>query len=301
MEMNQIRYAVMVARELHFTRAAVACNVSQPALTKAIQKLEDELGGPLFFRERERTRLTELGRLVLPSLARALAAATEARQQADAFRQRETSPLRIGLELSVPAPLLTPSLNALLRHSADIEVSLQQDAQTRICDGMLAGDLDLGVMVACDPANDRLHQWPLFEERYFVACLPEHRFRGLDHIPLWGLAEECLLVARDPACPMRRAIDALFGRHGLRPRREFRVATYEQMSEMALAGIGVFVAAERTPLPAPLIRRPIMPDPGERRILIAVPAGRPLGPTPGLFLKLMRARSWAPDEARSAS
>jgi DNA-binding transcriptional LysR family regulator len=59
MEMNQIRYFLAVAKDLHFTRAAVACNVSQPALTRAIQKLEEEFGGPLFHRERALTQLTE--------------------------------------------------------------------------------------------------------------------------------------------------------------------------------------------------------------------------------------------------
>lgn len=58
MEMNQIRYFLAVAKELHFTRAAASCNVSQPALTKAIQKLEEEFGGALFFRERSTTQLT---------------------------------------------------------------------------------------------------------------------------------------------------------------------------------------------------------------------------------------------------
>jgi len=99
MEMNQIRYFLAVAKELHFTRAAAACNVSQPALTKAIQKLEEELGGPLFFRERATTQLTELGRLTLPPLERAWRAAREAKEQAETFQRRASSPLRIGVEL----------------------------------------------------------------------------------------------------------------------------------------------------------------------------------------------------------
>ena len=64
MEMHQVRYFLAAARLLNFTRAAIECHVSQPSLTKAIQKLEDEFGAPLFRRERARTHLTELGKAI---------------------------------------------------------------------------------------------------------------------------------------------------------------------------------------------------------------------------------------------
>ena len=64
MEMHQVRYFLAVARDLHFTRASENCNVSQPSLSRAIKLLEEELGGALFHRERDRTHPTELGRMV---------------------------------------------------------------------------------------------------------------------------------------------------------------------------------------------------------------------------------------------
>ena len=60
MEMHQIRYFLAVAQTLNFTRAAEQCNVSQPALTRAIQQLEDELAGPLIRREGKLSHLTDL-------------------------------------------------------------------------------------------------------------------------------------------------------------------------------------------------------------------------------------------------
>ena len=68
MEMQQVRYFLALSRTLNFTRAAEQSNVSQPALTRAIQQLEHELGGPLFHRERAKTHLSELGRIMLPYL-----------------------------------------------------------------------------------------------------------------------------------------------------------------------------------------------------------------------------------------
>ncbi len=71
MEMHQISYFLAVARTLNFTRAAEECHVAQPSLSRAVRKLEEELGGDLFRRERGRTHLTELGRTMLPFLGQA--------------------------------------------------------------------------------------------------------------------------------------------------------------------------------------------------------------------------------------
>jgi DNA-binding transcriptional LysR family regulator len=68
MEMHQVRYFLAVATELNFTRAFETCHVSQPSLTRAIKLLEEELGGPLFHRERANTHLTELGLMTRPHL-----------------------------------------------------------------------------------------------------------------------------------------------------------------------------------------------------------------------------------------
>lgn len=71
MEMNQIRYFLAVCEHRNFTHAASASNVSQPSLTTAIKKLEDELGGDLFVRDRAGCRLTTLGKLMQPRLQKA--------------------------------------------------------------------------------------------------------------------------------------------------------------------------------------------------------------------------------------
>ena len=73
MEMQQIRYFLALCEERNFTRAAERCNVAQPSLTRAIKMLDEELGGPLFHRERAATHLSELGRLVTPHLEQVFA------------------------------------------------------------------------------------------------------------------------------------------------------------------------------------------------------------------------------------
>ena len=292
MEMSQIRYFLAVARELHFTRAAAACNVSQPALTKAIQKLEEEFGGLLFFREKNATTLSELGQLMRPSLERALMAATEAKLQADAFKRRETSPLRIGIELSLAAPLLRPALSAIARHCADVDLLLVQESQADICTRMLAGTLDVAILVEDEILSEKLHRWPLFDERYVVAFDCGHAFHASDTVNVRQLEAECILMLQRVECPARRAVLAFLKQNNITPRREHLVSNQEQIAELLLASFGVHLAGEHMPLPDAVSTRALEPDPGRRRILLATPAGRPLGPTLGVFLKLMRSQGW---------
>ena len=81
----------ILAEELNFTRAAEECNVAQPSLTRAVQKLEEELGGLLLHRERQHTHVTELGRMMLPHLERTFAAAQAAKELARGVRKGETA------------------------------------------------------------------------------------------------------------------------------------------------------------------------------------------------------------------
>jgi len=92
MEMQQVRYFVSVAQTLNFTRAAEACHVTQPALTRAIKALEAELGGDLIRREGRATQLTDLGRQMLPLLRQCYESALSAKSVARSVASGETSP-----------------------------------------------------------------------------------------------------------------------------------------------------------------------------------------------------------------
>src|SRR5215469_793390 len=86
MELHQVRYLLAVCETLNFTRAAEQCHVSQPALSRAIQQLEAELGGELFRRERRLTHITDLGRAVLPALRQCYESSLSAGELARSYR-----------------------------------------------------------------------------------------------------------------------------------------------------------------------------------------------------------------------
>ena len=113
MEMHQVRYFLAVAQELNFSRAAEKCNVSQPSLSRAIQQLEGELGGPLFHRERHLTHLTELGEMVRPHLETVYEAAVKAKRLSQDLSQQKRVPLKLGIMSTISPDEIVDLIAAL--------------------------------------------------------------------------------------------------------------------------------------------------------------------------------------------
>src|SRR3954470_17721806 len=132
LQLYQVRYFLAVARTLNFTRAAEQCNVTQPALTKAVHKLEQQLGGTFIHRERHLTQLTELGKMILPMLEKIFAATEAVRFQAQGYQNKTIAPLRIGLVPSVSAALITELLLELARIIPDLRVDMREADEHRI-------------------------------------------------------------------------------------------------------------------------------------------------------------------------
>ena len=113
MEMHQIRYFLALSETLNFTRAAERCNVTQPTLTAAIRRLEEELGGPLFHRERNRSHLTELGRLMRPHFERIHTSTEAARSDAMDLTDLGKASLRLGVMCTIGPSRLIGLVNRL--------------------------------------------------------------------------------------------------------------------------------------------------------------------------------------------
>src|SRR5262245_13969531 len=139
MEMQQVRYFVALARELNFTRAAEACNVSQPALTRAIQSLEEEFGGPLFHRDKTQTQISELGRMMLPHIQDMLAQTEAAKEQAKKFKQVGNSELKLGAMCTIAAWVLADLLVKFREAFPAVTLNLKDYDSTILIEGLLKG------------------------------------------------------------------------------------------------------------------------------------------------------------------
>jgi DNA-binding transcriptional LysR family regulator len=280
MELHQVRYFLALAQSLNFTRAAEACNVTQPALTKAIQRLEAELGGPLLLRERSLTRLTPLGEAMLPLLEASYQAAEAARAQAASFGRDEVTPLRIGLTCSLSAGLLAPVLDELTPLFQHLELTIERAAAELLCERLREGTLDVAVMRAPGRLPERLHRWTLYDERLVLLMPAGHGLAAMDPVPASALAG-LSLIGRDDE------LDSMIGPCGA---RRHRAGDEASVQALVALGLGCAVAGARTALAPGLVARPL--DLPAHPIVLATVAGRPYGAAVDGFVRLARARSW---------
>src|SRR6185312_11938131 len=189
MELHQVRYFLAVASTLNFTRAAEQCNVTQPALTKGVQKLEQELGGQLIYRERQLTQLTDLGKEVVPMLERTLASAEAVRRRAQEFKRKEVAPLKIGLAPSISASLVLDPIAEIAKFVPGLHVELHEGAAEKLVDLLLEGEINAAMVGDVQDMPARIDDWSLFEERYVAVLAPTHRLANRPSIGIDDLRE----------------------------------------------------------------------------------------------------------------
>ena len=124
MEMQQVRYFVALCETLNFTRAAERCNVTQPALSRAIQQLEDEVGGLLFRRERNLTHITDLGALLRPRFQQVVDELSGVRVEASKFLCLSDASLKVGVMCTIGPRRFTGLLTDFNRRHRGIQHAL---------------------------------------------------------------------------------------------------------------------------------------------------------------------------------
>ncbi len=281
MDLTQIRYFLALARTLNFTRAAEACHVTQPALTKSIARLEAELGGTLILRERALTQLTELGRTMLPLLQQAHDAAERARAHAAGLRDPAPAPLRVGFAPEAAPEPFAPLFAEIADRLPLLQLTLTEAAPAALCNALLQGQIDAAILPSTAPLPDRMNRWALYEDT-IDALVPD---TGEDGPLTRERLGEHTLVQRNGPCALERWLAPAQARH-------HESQTEGQAYAMVRARLGIGAVPGRAPTPPGLARRPLEGAPPETLLLVAV-AGRPHAPAADLFLKAARARAWA--------
>lgn len=174
MEMQQVRYFIAVARTLNFTRAAEQCNVSQPALTKAIRQLEDEFGGQLLRREGRLSHLTELGERMLPLMTQCYDSAMNAKSLAKKVKRGEVPALSIAVSGTLDIALLLAPLREMERSFPGIQLKLRRGAGSEIAEWLRNGTVELAFGGPLGENWDRLDSWPMFSESFDLVVSPDH-------------------------------------------------------------------------------------------------------------------------------
>ena len=290
MEMQQVRYFVTLAQVLNFTRAAETCNVSQPALTRAIQQLEHELGGPLFHRERGNTHLSELGRMMLPYLAAIHEQTCAAKEHAKSVKKLEKATLTIGTMCTIGPQLIADLLIRFRQAHPEVEVQVIDAGAPDMIDKLVKGELEIAVVGVPDELPDSLHQLPIFQEKFVIVLPPNHRLCTKNPIRAAELHEEPYVSRSN--CEVFAPVRADLNGRGIYMRKVFSSPRDDWVQGMIKAGLGLGFFPEFAVTDPDLVVRPLVEPSYSRTIYLATVRGRPHSPAVGAFIQEARRYPW---------
>jgi DNA-binding transcriptional LysR family regulator len=290
MEMQQVRYFLALARCLNFTRAAEVCNVTQPALTRAIQALEAELGGRLFHRERNQTHLSELGRMMLPYIQSIQAQAEAARARAKSVGKMKNVELKLCAMCTLSPALLSEFIVSFKQSNDGVDLAVSDVSAKQLFHKLSAGEREIGLVASPDPIDDRFHALPLYKER-FVAVLPrEHRLANQQEVLVKDLDGEPYVNRMN--CEVMDFAEQEFAKQGVSVRIVFRSERDDWVLGMIRSGMGWGFFPENFAFPNDVVVRPLVSPEFSRTVSLVTVRGRPFSPAVGAFVKAAKSFNW---------
>jgi LysR family hydrogen peroxide-inducible transcriptional activator len=163
-------------QDAEFHRGGGGLQASQPALTRAIQKMEDELGGLLFSRERNNIHLTELGRLMEPNLREVMERTQAAKESASSFLCLDSVHLRVGVMCTIGPIRFVTFLSQFRAENPGVEITLVEHVSAQLSDMLAKGEIDVAVMASPEEFAAPLQAQPLYGEKFAIACSAGHPF-----------------------------------------------------------------------------------------------------------------------------
>jgi len=245
MTLTELRYIVAVARERHFGRAARACFVSQPTLSIAIKKLEEELDVQLFERQASEITVTPVGEQVIAQAQRTLEAAEGVRQAAQQGKDQLSGPLRIGAIYTI-GPYLFPDLIPRLRKLApDMPLVIEENYTATLAEKLKHGELDV-IILALPFREQGLLTLPLYEEPFVVLMPTAHPLTQRKTIKSAHLEKENVLLLGEGHCfrdQVLEACPACIPKPGLEGGLANSIvgSSLETIRHMVVSGLGITV------------------------------------------------------------
>ena len=245
MTLTELKYIVAVARERHFGRAADACYVSQPTLSVAIRKLEEELGVTLFERGGAEISITPIGERVVAQAQRVLEETANLREIARQGHDPLAGPLRVGVIHTIGPYLLPRLVPAQIAITPQMPLILQENFTARLLELLRQGEIDCAIMALPFP-DAGLEVRPLYDEPFVVAVPRKHPWASRTSISAAELKDETMLLLGTGHCFRDQVLEvcpelARFSASSDGIQRSFEGSSLETIRHMVAAGIGITV------------------------------------------------------------
>jgi LysR family transcriptional regulator, hydrogen peroxide-inducible genes activator len=286
MEIHHIRYFLAVCNTLNFTKAADHCNVSQPALSRAIQQLEEEVGGLLLRRERSLTHLTDLGNLMKPHFEHIIAELGDVKRQAKRFLTLEKATLKLGIMCTIGPTRFTGVLGHFAQENPGITLEILEGVPSQVRDKLEAGEVDVALLASQDGFPDRFNLEVLYRERFVVAFPPGHRLAGMSAVPFSATDGENYLNRIN--CEFYDYLSDLSDNSGAVHHLGHASEREDWIQNMVAGGMGICFLPEFNAVFPGVQTRPLIEPEVWREVCLVTMAGRHHSPAVASFLKSLR-------------
>ncbi len=248
MTLTELRYIVALARARHFGRAAEACFVSQPTLSVAIKKLEEELDVKLFERGSTEVGVTPLGEEIVRQAQAVIEMAAAIKETAKRGRDPLAGPLRLGLIYTIGPYLLPALVRQAIKRVPQMPLMLQENFTARLLDMLRSGELD-GAILAEPFPDSGLAVAKLYDEPFMIALPRTHALAARASIPAEELKRETLLLLGTGHCFRDHVLEvcpeyARFASDAEGIRKSFEGSSLETIKHMVASGMGVTVVPQ---------------------------------------------------------
>ncbi len=260
MTLTELRYIVAVARERHFGRAAEACFVSQPTLSVAIKKLEEELDVKIFERGAAEVSVTPLGEEIVRQAQAVIEQAGAIKEIAKRGKDPLAGALKLGIIYTIGPYLLPALVKQTIELYPQMPLILQENFTVKLLEMLRTGELDCAIMAEPFP-DTGLAIAPLYDEPFVVAVPASHPFAGRESISAAELKKETMLLLGTGHCFRDHVLEvcpefARFSSDAEGIRKSFEGSSLETIKHMVASGMGVTVVPSLSvsPHPSPHLR-----------------------------------------------
>jgi LysR family transcriptional regulator, hydrogen peroxide-inducible genes activator len=294
--MHQVRYFLAVAQHLNFSRAAEECNVTQPSLSRAIQQLEAEFGGPLFRREHKFTHLTDLGQMIRPHLETIYSSAVRAKRVSRDLTELRKIPLKLGIMSTISPFEIVDLIAALKTRHHGLELKLSDASAKDLRGRLLEGELEVAVYaLPGEEVDERTHALPLFLEQMAIAVHRGHRLANQGSFPVKELNGEHYIHRMN--CEFAGYADHILQEKGVACTPTYWSERDDWTLAMVAAGLGFAFMPINAVNHAGVIALPVVEPEFWRRVDLVTVRGRPYSPGVGALVREAMRKKWFGDKA----
>lgn len=243
MTLTELKYIVAVARERHFGKAAEACFVSQPTLSVAVKKLEEELDVKLFERSANEVTVTTLGSDIVRQAQSVLEQAAAIKEIAKRGKNPLTGSLALGVIYTISPYLLPDLVRQMIRRTPEMPLMLQENFTVKLLEMLRTGEIDCAILA--EPFPDAgLAIAPLYDEPFMAAVPSNHALARQTQVTSEQLKNETMLLLGAGHCFRDHVLEvcpefARFSSNAEGIRKSFEGSSLETIKHMVAAGMGV--------------------------------------------------------------